>query len=259
VQDIFLTETAELADVVLPATTFAEKDGTFTNTERRVQRIRKVLNPRGDSRGDWEIVCEVARRMGACGFEFEDSSAIMEEIASVSPIYSGIHFDRIENVGLQWPCSDRNHPGTKFLHSERFSTEIGKGNFKPLKYKPPVENPDEEYPLVLTTERSLYHFHTGTMSRKVEGLNVLRRTELVEMNPKDAAMLGIDDGEIVRVISRRGEVRTKAKVTEVSPEGVVSMTFHFAESPTNQLTNNALDPVSKIPETKVCAVRIEKI
>jgi formate dehydrogenase alpha subunit len=259
VQDIFLTETAELADVVLPATTFAEKDGTFTNTERRVQRIRKVLNPRGDSRGDWEIVCEVARRMGAQGFEFEDSSAIMEELASVSPIYGGIHFDRIENVGLQWPCSDRNHPGTKFLHSERFSTEIGKGNFKPLKYKPPVENPDEEYPLVLTTERSLYHFHTGTMSRKVEGLNVLRRTELVEMNPKDAAMLGIDDGEIVRVISRRGEVRTKAKVTEVSPEGVVSMTFHFAESPTNQLTNNALDPVSKIPETKVCAVRIEKI
>jgi formate dehydrogenase alpha subunit len=259
VQDIFLTETAELAEVVLPATTFAEKDGTFTNTERRVQRIRKVLNPRGDSRGDWEIVCEVARRMGAQGFEFEDSSAIMEELASVSPIYGGIHFDRIENVGLQWPCSDRNHPGTKFLHSERFSTEIGKGNFKPLKYKPPVENPDEEYPLVLTTERSLYHFHTGTMSRKVEGLNVLRRTELVEMNPKDAAMLGIDDGEIVRVISRRGEVRTKAKVTEVSPEGVVSMTFHFAESPTNQLTNNALDPVSKIPETKVCAVRIEKI
>jgi formate dehydrogenase major subunit len=259
VQDIFLTETAELADVVLPATTFAEKDGTFTNTERRVQRIRKVLNPRGNSRGDWEIVCEVARRMGAQGFEFEDSSSIMEEIASVSPIYGGIHFDRIENVGLQWPCLDSSHSGTKFLHLDRFSTEKGKGIFKPLKYKPPAETPDDEYPLVLTTERSLYHFHTGTMSRKVEGLNVLRRTELVEINPKDAAKLGIDDGEIVRVISRRGEVTTKTKVTEVSPEGVVSMTFHFAESPTNQLTNNALDPISKIPETKVCAVRIEKI
>lgn len=259
VQDIFLTETAELADVVLPATTFAEKDGTFTNTERRVQRVRKVLNPRGDSRGDWKIVCDVARRMGASGFEFEDSSAVMEELASVSPIYGGMHFDRIEDVGLQWPCSDRDHPGTKFLHSERFSTETGKGQFKTLTYKPPMEIPDDEYPLVLTTERSLYHFHTGTMTRKVEGLNVLRRNELVEMNPKDAAMLRIDDGEMVRVVSRRGEVKTEARVTEVSPEGVVSMTFHFAESPTNQLTNNALDPVSKIPETKVCAVRVEKI
>jgi formate dehydrogenase major subunit len=259
VQDIFLTETAELADVVLPATSFAEKDGTFTNTERRVQRVRKVLNPRGDSRGDWEIVCEVARRMGAPGFEFEDSSAVMDELASVSPIYGGMHFDRIEDVGLQWPCSDRDHPGTMFLHSERFSTETGKGQFKQLTYKPPMETPDDEYPLVLTTERSLYHFHTGTMTRKVEGLNVLRRNELVEMNPKDAAMLGIDNGEIVRVVSRRGEVKSEVKVTEVSPEGVVSMTFHFAESPTNQLTNNALDPVSKIPETKVCAVRVEKI
>jgi formate dehydrogenase alpha subunit len=259
VQDIFLTETAELADVVLPATTFAEKDGTFTNTERRVQRVRKILNPRGDSRGDWEIVCEIARRIGVSGFDYEDSSAIMDEIASVSLIYGGVHFDRIENVGIQWPCPDRNHPGTKFLHSERFSTETGKGQFKPLTYKPPMETPDDEYPLVLTTERSLYHYHTGTMTRKIEGLNVLRRNELVEINPKDASMLSISDGDIVKVVSRRGEVTTEAKVTEVSPEGVVSMTFHFSESPTNQLTNNALDPESKIPETKVCAVRIEKV
>jgi len=259
VQDIFLTETAELADVVLPATTFAEKDGTFTNTERRVQRVRKILNPRGDSRGDWEIVCELARRIGVSGFDYEDSSAIMDEIASVSLIYGGVHFDRIENVGIQWPCPDRNHPGTKFLHSERFSTETGKGQFKPLTYKPPMETPDDEYPLVLTTERSLYHYHTGTMTRKIEGLNVLRRNESVEINPKDASMLSISDGDIVKVVSRRGEVTTEAKVTEVSPEGVVSMTFHFSESPTNQLTNNALDPESKIPETKVCAVRIEKV
>ena len=259
VQDIFLTETAEMADVVLPATSFAEKDGTFTNTERRVQRVRKVLNPRGESRGDWEIVSEVARRMGVDGFDFKDSSAVLDEIASVSPIYGGIHFDRIETVGLQWPCTDRNHPGTKYLHSEGFATGNRKGQFKSLVYKPPMELPDDEYPLVLTTERSLYHYHTGTMTRRVEGLNVLRRNELVEMNPKDAAMLGIEDGDTVRVISRRGEVETEARVTEVSPEGVVSMTFHFAESPTNQLTNNALDPESKIPETKVCAVRIEKI
>lgn len=259
VQDIFLTETAEMADVVLPATSFAEKDGTFTNTERRVQRVRKVINPRGESRGDWEIVSEIARRMGVDGFDFKNSSAVLDEIASVSPIYGGIHFDRIETVGLQWPCTDRNHPGTKYLHSEGFATGNSKGQFKSLVYKPPMELPDDEYPLVLTTERSLYHYHTGTMTRRVEGLNVLRRNELVEMNPKDAAMLGIEDGDTVRVTSRRGEVETEARVTEVSPEGVVSMTFHFAESPTNQLTNNALDPESKIPETKVCAVRIEKI
>ena len=259
VQDIFLTETAEMADVVLPATSFAEKDGTFTNTERRVQRVRKVINPRGESRGDWEIVSEVARRMGVDGFDFKDSSAVLDEIASVSPIYGGIHFDRIETVGLQWPCTDRNHPGTKYLHSEGFATGNKKGQFKSLVYKPPMELPDDEYPLVLTTERSLYHYHTGTMTRRVKGLNVLRRNELVEINPKDAAMLGIEDGDTVRVTSRRGEVETEARVTEVSPVGVVSMTFHFAESPTNQLTNNALDPESKIPETKVCAVRIEKI
>lgn len=259
VQDIFLTETAEMADVVLPATSFAEKDGTFTNTERRVQRVRKVINPRGESRGDWEIVSEIARRMGVDGFDFKNSSAVLDEIASVSPIYGGIHFDRIETVGLQWPCTDRNHPGTKYLHSDGFATGNSKGQFKSLVYKPPMELPDDEYPLVLTTERSLYHYHTGTMTRRVEGLNVLRRNELVEMNPKDAAMLGIEDGDTVRVTSRRGEVETEARVTEVSPVGVVSMTFHFSESPTNQLTNNALDPESKIPETKVCAVRIEKI
>ncbi len=259
VQDIFFTETAAMADVVLPATTFAEKDGTFTNTERRVQRIRRVINPIGESRGDWEIVSEIAQRMGEDGFEFKDSASVLEEIASVSPIYGGINFKRIEKIGLQWPCIDKNHPGTKYLHSEHFSTSNGKGTFKPLTYKPPMELPDEDYPLILTTERSLYHFHTGTMTRKVEGLNVLRKNELVEINPMDAANLGITNGEIVSVISRRGKVNAEARVTDVSPEGVVSMTFHFAESPTNQLTNNALDPVAKIPETKVCAVRIEKI
>lgn len=258
VQDIFFTETASMADIVLPATTFAEKDGTFTNTERRVQRVRKVIDPVGESRGDWEIVCEIAELMGEEGFDFKDSSSVMDEIASVSPIYGGITFERIEKNGLQWPCIDDEHPGTKYLHSERFSTANGRGVFKPLTYKPPMELPDEDYPLLLTTERSLYHFHTGTMTRKVDGLNVLRRNELVEINPRDAARLGIANGEMVRVVSRRGEVNAEARVTNVSPESVVSMTFHFAESPTNQLTNNALDPVSKIPETKVCAVRIEK-
>ena len=259
VQDIFLSETAKLADVVLPAVTFAEKDGTFTNTERRVQRIRKAIEPVGDSRPDWWITCEIAKKLGGKGFDFSHPVEIMEEISSLTPSYKGISYDRLENGGLQWPCPAKNDPETPILHNQRFATSSEKGKFMPLSYKPPAEVPDDEYPLVLTTERDLYHFHTGTMTRKVGGLNILRSNELVEINPQDAATLGITDGQTVRVISRRGEVITKTKVTDVSPPGVVCMTFHFAESPTNVLTSPALDPVSKIPETKVCAVRIEKL
>jgi formate dehydrogenase (NADP+) alpha subunit len=258
VQDIFMTETAKLADVVLPATTFAEKDGSFTNTERRIQRVRRAIENVGDSKADWEIVCELAKRMQAKGFEYENTTQIMDEIASLSPSYGGISHERIEKAGLQWPCPDKKHPGTKFLHAERFATESGKGKFMPLVYKPSAELPDDEYPLILTTDRSLFHFHTGTMSREVAGLNVLRPCELVEMNPIDAENLNIKDGEEVYVISRRGKVKVKAKITDVSPPGVVAMTFHFFESPTNTLTNCAIDPVAKIPETKVCAVKIEK-
>lgn len=258
VQDIFLTETARLADVVLPAATFAEKDGTFTNTERRIQLVRKAIEPVGNSRPDWWIICELAKRMGAKGFDFNHPSEIMKEIASLTPIYGGISYERLENGGLQWPCPTVEHPGTPILHTERFLTPDGKGRFMPLEYKPPAETPDEEYPLILTTERSLYHYH-GTLTRKVEGLNTLRAKELVEVNPNDANALGIADGEVVRVISRRGEVTARVKVTNDSPPGVVTMSFHFAESPTNTLTNPALDPVAKIPEFKVCAVRIEKM
>lgn len=259
VQDIFLSETARLADVILPATSFAEKDGTFTNTERRVQRIRKAIEPVGDSRPDWWITSEIARRMGRNGFEYSHTAQIMDEISSLTPIYAGISYDRLENKGLQWPCPDREHPGTPILHTEQFATSNGKGKFMLLSYKPSAEVPDDEYPLILTTERSLYQFHTSTMTRKVNGLNVLRGHELVEINPKDAIALGIADGEIVRVISRRGDITAKIKVTDASPPGVISMTFHFSESPTNVLTNPAIDPVAKIPETKVCAVRIERL
>jgi formate dehydrogenase major subunit len=258
VQDIFLTETAELADVVLPAASFAEKDGTFTNTERRVQRIRKAVEPVGVSRPDWWIVCEIARRMGAQGFEFADAAGIMEEAASLTPSYGGITYGRLEAGGLQWPCPSPDHPGTPILHTATFPTAAGRARFVPLEFKPPMETPDDDYPLVLTTERSLYHYHTGTMTRRVSGLNVLRPEELVEMNPRDALELGISGGEKVRVVSRRGSVTARAKVTEHSPPGVVSMTFHFAESPTNVVTNPALDPVAKIPELKVCAVRVER-
>ncbi len=183
----------------------------------------------------------------------------MAEIATFTPSYKGISHDRLENGGLQWPCPNREHTGTPILHTQQFPTSSGKGRFVPLEYKPPAELPNEVYPLTLTTDRSLYHYHTGTMTLKVEGLNMLRNWELVEMNPRDAEALGVADGDVVRVVSRRGEVMTIAKVTEDCPAGLVSMTFHFAESPTNQVTSPALDPVAKIPELKVCAVRIEKV
>jgi len=256
VQDIFLTETACLADVVLPGVSFAEKDGTFTNTERRVQRVRKAVEPAGDCRPDWLITCQIALKMGGKGFDFDSPSRIMDEIASVSPAYGGISYQRLEEVGLQWPCPTPDHPGTPILHSQFFTR--GKGNFVPLEYKPSMELPDEEYPLVLTTGRSLFHWHTGTMTRKVTGLNTFRSEELVEINPADAEALGVADGGKVKVTSRRGEVVAKAKVTEVSPPGVVFMTFHFAESLGNMLTNPVLDPVAKIPEFKVCAVKVAK-
>ena len=256
VQDIFLSETAELADVVLPGVSFAEKDGTFTNTERRVQRVRKAVEPVGDSRPDWQITCQLGKKMGNSGFDFAHPSQIMDEIAMLTPSYGGISYRRLEEGGLQWPCPTPEHPGTPILHTQQFTR--GKGRFIPLEYKPPMELPDKNYPLVLTTGRSLYHFHTGTMTRKVEGLNVLKPEGTVEISPEDASKLGIADDDMVKVSSRRGKVTARAKVTEASPAGVVFMTFHFAESPANILTNPALDPVAKIPEYKVCAVRVEK-
>ena len=259
VQDIFLTETAAFADVVLPSASFAEKDGTFTNTERRVQRVRKVIEPIGNSKPDWWITCQIAKRLGGKGFDFQNPREIQDEITSLTPSYKGITYDYLENGGIQWPCIEKDQPGTKFLHKERFATINGKGKFMPLKYKPPVELPDNEYPLLLTTDRSLYHFHTSTMSRKVEGLNVLNKEELLMINPNDAATFGIIDGDMVEVDSRRGKVKVRTKVTDICPQGVVSLTFHFYETPTNVLTNSAIDPVAKIPETKVCAVRIKKM
>ena len=257
VQDIFLTETAQLADVVLPAASFAEKDGTFTNTERRVQRVRKFIEPPGDSRPDWWITSQLARRMGGKGFDYQEPEQIMTEIARLTPSYGGITYQRIEKGGLQWPCPTAEHPGTLFLHKDTFTR--GKGKFMPLQYRPSAELPDANYPLILTTERSLYHYHTSTMTGKVKGLRKLRSEDLVEINPADALKLGIADGQMVKVTSRRGEVEARARVTTVSPPGVVSMTFHFAESPTNVLTNPALDPVAKIPELKVAAVRVEPV
>ncbi len=256
VQDIFLTETAQLAHVVLPAASFAEKEGTFTNTERRVQRVRKAIEPVANSRPDWWITCQIGQRMGAEGFDFSHPSEIMEEIASLTPSYSGISFERLEEDGLQWPCPTREHPGTPILHTQLFTR--GKGRFIPLEYKPPVELPDDDYPLILSTGRCLYHYHTS-MTRQVKGLNIIRGEELVQINPKDALPLGIADSDTIKITSRRGEVTAKALVTDITPVGAIWMTFHFAESPTNLLTNPALDPLSKTPEFKVCAVKVEKV
>lgn len=259
VQDIFMTESAQYADVVLPAASFAEKDGTFTNTERRVQRVRKAVVPEGDAKCDWWIASEIAKRMGAKGFDYNSASDIMDEINKVAPIYGGITFERIENEGLQWPCPTTDHPGTKFLHSEKFTKPNGLGKLFPLTYKASVELPDKDYPLLLTTDRSLYHYHTSTMTRKVEGLEILDGEEFLKVNPEDADQMGIKDGEYVTVRSRRGDVKVKIKITHIVPKGIASLTFHFHETPTNELTICALDPVAKIPETKVCAIKVEKL
>ncbi|AKG54125.1 NAD-dependent formate dehydrogenase alpha subunit [Dehalogenimonas sp. WBC-2] len=257
-QDIFLNETAQLADVVFPACCFAEKDGTFTNTERRVQRIRKAVEPPGICKPDWWIVAQIASRMGAEGFEYDDASQIMDELASLTPSYGGINYRRLDNGSLQWPCTSEDHPGTCILHSEIFSR--GKGHFVPLQYRPPAEMPDQDYPLMLMTGRRLYHYH-ATMTRKVKGLNTLMSEELVQVNPRDAEMLNIVDGEMVRVSSRLAELKVRAKITDAVPIGVVAMSFHFAECPTNTLISanpQSLDPVTKTPAYKTCPVKITK-
>jgi predicted molibdopterin-dependent oxidoreductase YjgC len=256
VQDIFLTETCEYAHVVLPSASFAEKDGTFTNTERRMQRVRRALDPPGQARQDWEIVCDLARRMGG-QMSYDSPSQIMAEIASLTPSYAGISYERLDKGGLQWPCPTPDHPGTQFLHKGKFSR--GLGRFHATPFREPVEPPDAEFPFVLSTGRVLYHFHTATMTRQSKGLDELYPGGDIQLNPDDAAALGVEQGELVEVASRRGAVRAKALVTDRVPRGMVFMPFHYREAPANVLTIDALDPVAKIPELKVCAVRLTKV
>jgi len=255
VQDIFLSETAQLADVVLPARTFAEKDGTFTNTERRVQRVRKAVEPPGQGRDDWRILCDVAERMGYT-MTYRGASAIQDEIAALTPIYGGITYDRLDGVGLQWPCPASDHPGTKFLHQGKFSR--GKGKFHAVRFLPPKEMPDDEYPFVLTTGRVLEHWHTGTMTRRCEILDDLVPHGTLELNPLDAETIGVNAGDAVAVRSRRGRIEVPANVTDRVAPGTVFMAFHFKEHPANALTIAALDPIAKIPEFKVCAAQVTK-
>lgn len=255
VQDIFLTPTARLAHVVLPGSCFAEKDGTFTNTERRVLRVRKAVEPPGEARADWEILQEISRRFGY-PMDYEHPEEIMQEIASLTPSYGGISYERLEGPGIQWPCPAPDHPGTRFLHQGAFAR--GKGLFTPIPYKPPAEVVDDEYPFWLTTGRVFAHYHTGTMTRNSPSLDAEVPEGFMEIHPEDAASLGIRQGELVRVTSRRGSLTVKALRTPRVEAGLVFLPFHFVESNANILTNPAVDPIAKIPEFKVCAVRIEK-
>ncbi len=282
VQDIFLTETAQMADVVLPAASFAEKDGTFTNTERRVQRVRQALDPPGRAKADWEILCGLAQRVGRAiqarqaatvdglgvpsplarpfshGYwDYKSSAEIFQELSALIPAYAGISYERLERGGLQWPCPNKYHPGTPVLHKDRFARGLGK--FHAVEHVPPAEVPDEAYPFLLSTGRIRFHYHTGTMTRRSRGLNWIAPEGFIEMNPKDASELDVRDGERVRLVSRRGEITSRVRLTDRSPRGMIFSTFHFRESPVNRLTNDALDPTGKIPEFKVCGVRVERI
>jgi formate dehydrogenase alpha subunit len=251
VQDIFLSETAWLADVVFPAAAFAEKDGTFTNTERRIQRVRQAVLPPGEAKPDWEIISALAEKMGQ-PLGCQSASQLTEEIASLTPIYGGVRFDRLDSDGLQWPCPDISHPGTSFLYQDGFAR--GRGKFHAVDYIPPAESISKGYPLVLTTGRVLEHWHTGTMSRRSNVLSELNPNGVVEMSPSDATKLGLIEGDSVVVASKRGRVEAPLHITEELPPGVVFMPFHWHEAAANILTNDALDPVAKIPEYKVSAV-----
>jgi formate dehydrogenase alpha subunit len=255
VQDIFMTETAELADVVLPAACFAEKDGTFTNTERRLQRVKKAVVPPGIARDDSSIIIELSKRIGY-EMNYNSVEEILEETGSVWPAVAGITYSRLETGGLQWPCPTRDHPGTPYLFKGGFPR--GKASFIPVDYSPSKELPDKEYPFILTTGRQLFQYHTGTMTRKVPELNQVAPNAYIEINPEDAEKLGISNNELLKVSSRRGFIYINALLSNKPSRGVVFIPFHYKEAAANILTNTELDPICKIPELKVCAVRIEK-
>jgi formate dehydrogenase major subunit/formate dehydrogenase alpha subunit len=255
VQDIFMTETARLAHVVLPAAaSFAETDGTYTNSDRHVQRVRKIVEPPGQARPDWQILADVGRRMGQA-WDYPHAEAIWTEAAAIAPTLRGISYERLEHEQLQWPCTDSTHPGTEFLHTGTFKR--GRGLFMNVDHQPIADDTDESFPLVLTTGRRLSTYHTGTQTRRARHFDRMIAHEELELHPEDAACLGISDGVEVEIASRRGAVRARARVTDRSPRGTVFMSFHFpAETLTNLLTSTAVDPLTLTPEFKACAVRI---
>ena len=274
-QEIFPSETSAFADVLLPGVSFAEKTGTFTNTERRIQMVHKAIEPPGEALEDWRIIAALARRILAAGerhveggthssWDYEDTSQVMSEINALTPSYAGVFFERLERgERLQWPVRDGLHPGTPILHIGQFAR--GKGKFMPIDHIPPAEMPDDEYPILLNTGRVLYHWHGGQMTRRSSGLLEVYDQALVEVNPDDAVRLGINghDGKDhpsrVRLTSRRGSIEAEAWVTDRVPPGMVFANFHFPASSANELTLAALDPVAKIPEFKICAVKLELV
>lgn len=264
VQDIFLSDTAMLAHLILPAASSLEKDGSFTNTERRVQLLNPVVDAPGSALADWQIISEIATRFDHIigkikepdYWKYASTAEIFEELATVTPIYGGMDYKKLEGSGLQWPCPEENHPGTPILHASKFSRGLGK--FSAVIAKDPAELPDEEYPLILSTGRVLYHYHSGTMTRRSEHLAWKSPGGYVEINPADAIIYGAQDNQAIVIKSRRGTVRTRAKITDRVPEGTIFLAFHWREASANILTQDfALDPIAKIPEYKVCAVKIE--
>ena len=255
VQDIFLTETAEFAHVVLPAASWGEKDGTFTNTCRAVQRVRKAVSAPGEARADWEILLAVGKRLGAPWGEMNSPETIFKAIAAITPSYSGITYGRLEGGPLSWPCPTCDHPGTPILYTTGFPR--GKADFSPCEWQAPHEWPDEEYPFLATTGRLLYHYHSGSMTRRSSTGEFIKEM-YIEVNPADALALGWEEGALIKVTSRRGNVSGAMKVTDRVPAGMIFLPFHFSESAANRLTSSRIDPVSKTPGYKISAVRVEK-
>jgi len=257
VQDIFMSETAKFADVILPGLSFAEKEGTFTNTERRIQRVRKAVQGPGIARADWEILCDVGTRMGY-PMNFHSPAEVMDEVSKVTPSFTGVHYWRLDRgEQLHWPVKADDHPGTPILHIGQFTR--GKGLFKAIDHIEPREAPDAEYPFTMTTGRVIYHWHGGTQTRRSEPLMALYPEPLVEISDQDAARLAVVDGDAIKVISRRGEFQARAWITDRVYEGLIFSTFHFPEGNANWATGAFLDPTAKIPEYKVSAVRVEKV
>jgi len=260
VQDIFLSEIAKLAHVVLPAATWVERDGTHTYVDRRVQKINKVIEPPGEAKPDWWIICQIAEKMGYKDkFNYTSSEEIFEEIRQCVPPYKGLTYERLKitSGGIHWPCPEEDHPGTPTMFLQKFNTPDGLGHFKVVEFKAPAEVTDNEYPYVLTTGRSIFHYHTGTMTHRTPKLSDEVRHGFVEVNPEDAKAAGVEDEAMVTLKSRRGTIQVTAKVTDEVPPGLLFVPFHFADSCANILTNPALDPSCKCAETKVCAVKME--
>jgi formate dehydrogenase major subunit len=258
VQDLFLTETARYADVVLPGASFAEKDGTYVNTERRIQLSRKAVDPPGQARGDLEIVIDLSNRIGLPTL-FSNAAEVMDEIARVTPSWRGVTHARLDGPGLQYPVPDREHPGTAFLFADAFPTVDGKATFHPVEFLPPAELPDDEYPFILNTGRQMYHWHTGTMTRRSFALDARESTPTVELNPDDAAALGVREGDIIAISSRRGRITIAARLSNRVARHQVFVPMHYREAAANLLTNPALDPYAGIPEFKVCAVKLSPV